>query len=567
MSSSTSSSTPPGDPPPFELLHYLPSHKALICTTCHYAIQPAAVSRHLKEIHQILRARRRPFMSYVSTLDLAAPERVIDIQTEIGNFPVDILPVIEGLMCRYEGCGHLCASTKRMRSHWVAEHGLAARVGVDWKTVRLQTFFRGNLLRYFTDGEVYDCGAKPVPVDGMNFEANLSPAEQLLHSLYVVEYETSISTDSNLFRIATPTVDTSEAAILHHFITNTASTLSTNPTTKLLWETTVPMLARSNAFLHHGILSCAALHLAQLHPHSSFTSQLTLLASQHQDTAMPHFQAVMTAVTPSNCDAVLAFAHLLIIISFAIDTQSQNQSQSQEQSPNQADTSNLMLVSPPAPPIPITTINGNTNAQEDNTILPPWLYLLRSGCSILCDIWDYLELGPISALAEQWDIPVHVPDGTPPLLLTHLLSLIPSATNPFSNNESDIEINVITHRKTWTEHEISTYITAARSLDLAFRCRAIMGSDFSTWDALRVWPMAIEQAYLDLLATGHEGALVLLGFYCVLLKKVETRWYFEGRAQRLLHSVLACLDERKDREKWREALRWAIEELGVEQHE
>ncbi len=36
--------------------------------------------------------------------------------------------------------------------------------------------------------------------------------------------------------------------------------------------------------------------------------------------------------------------------------------------------------------------------------------------------------------------------------------------------------------------------------------------------------MAISEAYLDMLARKHEGALVLLGFYCVLLKMVESRW-------------------------------------------
>ncbi|KAL2072436.1 hypothetical protein VTL71DRAFT_11779 [Oculimacula yallundae] len=560
--SSTSSSPPPADSLPSQLLHYLSSHKALICTTCHYAIQPNAIPRHLKDIHQIHRARRRPFMSYVSTLDLATPEQVIAIQAKLNVFPVEKLPVIDGLMCRYQGCGHLCASAKRMRSHWLAGHGVAARVGVDWRNVKLQTFFKGNLLRYFSDGVARDDGPKiaaDVVVDGMNFEYDIIGPVNIVPS-----------------RTPTPTIDTSDTALLHHFITNTASTLSTNPVTQLLWETTVPLLAQSNPFLHHGILACSALHLAHIYPHSPLNTQLTLLASQHQEIAMPLFSTVMTAVTPSNCDAVLAFAHLLIIISFAIDTQAQNrsESQNQNQSSPQSSTTHLMIVSPPAPPMPITTINGNSNAQEGDSILPPWLYLLRSGCSILCDVWDYLELGPISVLAEQWDIPVHVPDGTPPPLLAHLLSLIPSTPNPFLDSNLDVELDVninanvnARQQKTWTEHQISTYITAARSLDLAFRYRAILGKEFSTWDALRVWPIAIEQDYLDLLATEHEGALVLLGFYCVLLKMVEIRWYFEGRAQRLLRSVLACLDEGEDGRKWRGALRWAIKEVGIEGNE
>ncbi|KAG4430951.1 hypothetical protein IFR05_013559 [Cadophora sp. M221] len=494
MSSSTPSSTPPPDPLPSQLLQYLPDHKALICSKCHYAIQPTAISRHLKDIHQIHRARRRPFMSYVSSLDLATPEQAIDLQAKLKVFPIPGLPVVNGLMCKYEGCEHLCASTKRMRSHWLAVHGDAARVGLDWKPVRLQTFFRGNLLKYFSDRLALNGGAKSV-VNGF-------VADEMTY-----EHDTIIHEDIVPSRATSPTLDTSDAGLLKHFTTNTASTISTNPATRLLWETAIPFLAKNNIFLHHGILSCSALHLAHLHPSSAINAHLTLLASHHQDIAMPLFRKTMISVTPSNCDAVLAFAHLLIIISFASETQSQNRSKNQNDQ--------LMLVSSPVPPIPITTSNGNSNAQEGDSILPPWLYLLRSGCSILCDIWDYLELGPISALAGQWDIPVKVPDGTPSPLLSHLLSLIPNS--PVQNLTSTL------NQTSWTEHEITTYINSARSLDLAFRYRSILGTKFTTWDALRVWPISISEEYLNLLASRHEGALVLLGSYCVLLKMVEIR--------------------------------------------
>jgi len=113
-------------------------------------------------------------MSYVSPLDLATPEQVIQTQVKLKVFPVPELPVIGGLMCTYDECGHLCASGKRMKSHWLAVHGVAARVGLDWKAVKLQTFFRGNLLRYFTNEGMSDGGANAAinsdMADAMNFE-------------------------------------------------------------------------------------------------------------------------------------------------------------------------------------------------------------------------------------------------------------------------------------------------------------------------------------------------------------------------------------------------------------
>lgn len=135
---------------PHELLQYLSRYKVVVCTSCQYAVQPSAISRHLKDIHHIIRSHRRPFMQYVSTLDLDEPEQVIQSTNGSQEFPIPHLPVQEGLMCEYEGCSHLCASTKRMQSHWSAVHGRQGEPILDWRSVPLQTFFKGNLLRYFT---------------------------------------------------------------------------------------------------------------------------------------------------------------------------------------------------------------------------------------------------------------------------------------------------------------------------------------------------------------------------------------------------------------------------------
>ncbi|KAK0113818.1 hypothetical protein ONS95_014066 [Cadophora gregata] len=140
-----------------------------------------------------------------------------------------------------------------MRSHWLAVHGVAAKAGVDWKAVELQTFFRGNLLKYFTNGAVSDvepkCNIASSMVDIMNVEYDIVVPEN------VVPYATPPST-----------IDTSDSALLHHFITNTASTLSTTPAMQSLWENHIPLLAKTNFFLHLGILACSALHLAYLTP-------------------------------------------------------------------------------------------------------------------------------------------------------------------------------------------------------------------------------------------------------------------------------------------------------------
>lgn len=147
---SMSTAVPPSSlaPLPEELLRYLSPYRVVVCTSCRYAIQPKAIARHLKEIHRIQRSDRRFFMQYVTKFELAEHELVM--QYIPGEFPVPLLPVQSGLQCRSENCAYLSMTEKHMRHHWLSVHGRQGLAACDWQTAPLQTFFKGNLLRYFT---------------------------------------------------------------------------------------------------------------------------------------------------------------------------------------------------------------------------------------------------------------------------------------------------------------------------------------------------------------------------------------------------------------------------------
>ena len=59
-----------------------------------------------------------------------------------------------------------------------------------------------------------------------------------------------------------------------------------------------------------------------------------------------------------------------------------------------------------------------------------------------------------------------------------------------------------------------------------------------------VWPIRVEDSYIDLLSQGHPGAMILLAYYCVILKQLDGLWYFKGRPARLLTSIVRALDPR-----------------------
>jgi Orsellinic acid/F9775 biosynthesis cluster protein D len=135
-------------PPPEELLQYLSLYRVVVCTSCRYAVQPKAIARHLKEIHRIKGSDRQSYMHYVERFELADHELVLRYVPS--EFPVPLLPVYSGLQCRAKDCAYLCMAEKRMKHHWLSDHGRQGLESCDWQTALIQTFFKGNLLRYFT---------------------------------------------------------------------------------------------------------------------------------------------------------------------------------------------------------------------------------------------------------------------------------------------------------------------------------------------------------------------------------------------------------------------------------
>ena len=157
---SPGSSAPMANLTPSQLFHYLPDYRVLICRPCHYAIQPQGISRHLKKRHNVHRSSRRPFIAYVSNLDLAEPKDVI--LPVASSLPLNLLPIEDGWACDSGGCGHICVTSKRMKSHWRTVHQQKGEDGISWHPVKLQTFFRGNRVMYFEVSPTATPSTKPL---------------------------------------------------------------------------------------------------------------------------------------------------------------------------------------------------------------------------------------------------------------------------------------------------------------------------------------------------------------------------------------------------------------------
>ncbi|KAJ5478273.1 transcriptional regulator family: Fungal Specific TF [Penicillium desertorum] len=359
---------------PSQLLHYLPTYRVLICLRCNYAIQPGAVARHLKEIHHLHHLSRRPFVDYVSGFKLSQSSDVV--LPDEAQFPIPLLPVQNGLACTFAGCAHLCVTVKRMKQHWMSVHHISASdLGDFWDPVPLQTFFRGNALRYFTNPALL-ISTSSDKSDGLTNTTSLTPA----------------STEN---RESSPyqTLITSDAGLLDHYRNYTYKTLSCGPETDNALRIIVPQLANQFPFLLHGILSCSSLHLASIDPKNR--PYYTIQSIQHADQAAPAFRWATINVDSNNSQAVLAFAFFLVVYALASEPNDQ----------------------------PLFLSKDNNQGEDASSL--EWIEILRNGCSMLCPVWAELTTSPLAPFTALWRDDLGVPTNPNDPLLITLLSVIP----------------------------------------------------------------------------------------------------------------------------------------------
>jgi hypothetical protein len=307
--------------------------------------------------------------------------------------------------------------------------------------------------------------------------------------------------------VHTDTLSDSDSVLLRHYIASTSISIAHDKQSEALWQVTVPQLAYLHPFLLHAILACSALHLAYKYPAQQ--GQYLVEASSHQNIAMPQFRSAIENVDSDNCHSILVFSHLLVIYSFALERQDER----------------------------LFIVEGN-----ETDVSPSWLHFLRNGCLMVCSVWDLIEDGPVKELASQWEVPIEISEEGKLPLVDHLLSVIPSQDSQYA----------------WSVEECRLYTNTAIELGQAFACTRTLDEKFTTWDALRIWPMLISLGFMNLLNNWHPGALILLCHYCILLKKLEAHWYFEGRATRLLTTIFKHLDTR-----WHCFVKWPLEEIGI----
>lgn len=244
------------------LLKHNPEYGVLVCLKCHYAVQRSALDSHLLR-HKIYRDKRKRLVASVSHLEILEPDEVsVPAPT---SQALDHITKFSGLKCTVQQCGHLTVSMKRMKLHWKQAHDSPEFASNDLaRDVTLQTFFRGNKVRYFEVESAHTPDPRSSQPDTAAHRGSAGLAE--LSSTHDEEAPSTISTRSpNNSPAVADEPDLCLLRYFHHFVTATSNTLPfrDEPSSEeLYWEEIVVSTALQHHWLMHGLLAISACHMA-----------------------------------------------------------------------------------------------------------------------------------------------------------------------------------------------------------------------------------------------------------------------------------------------------------------
>lgn len=301
-------------------------------------------------------------------------------------------------------------------------------------------------------------------------------------------------------------IDSQSRELLYHYESTVHSTIDHNSKIDV-WKTQLPHLAISHPFLMHGVLALSALHLSHVTPSRSV--RLAATATLHEQLALPIFRKSIAEDNPSTIHAVFAFSTIVVL---------------------------YILGS--------CNLRDKARLPSNDDGLPHWFFALRGVVPLLTNNFPILASGPFGALLNrQKTLRQHSdsPNDVELAKLNVLFSPARDASLPMSL-ASLAELRI-----------------CEKALDQLREAYSLPHSKFNTWwnikSAVYAWAVVVSQEFVDLVVRRLPEALVILAYYCALVKRLNSCWYFAGIGEAMLGTIEETLTS-----EWLPWIRWAVEQ-------
>jgi hypothetical protein len=289
--------------------------------------------------------------------------------------------------------------------------------------------------------------------------------------------------------------------LMHHFSTSTCFTLTNNAELKDIWRTSVPRIAFEQPYVLQAMLALTALHIARYRPERR--EYYEAYAARELESALRQVSALLGHITEETCPAVLSFSLLVTLNSLATP---------QKQS-------NLLLVGE----------NG----------LGEWLYTFRGMGQIANGNWDSLLKSDLA-----------------PLLFAGEACCVCGPEVPPEKEALD-DLKEMLSKEMEAGPSCQAAIEAVDGLLVSFASLHNRPRLSCEAPSVLVWPCLVSEVFIRLLNEKESWSLVVLAYYCVLLKKAEGFWWMEGWPVCVLGRIWELLEVR-----FRLKIRWPMESIG-----
>ncbi|KAI1452708.1 hypothetical protein F4805DRAFT_446369 [Annulohypoxylon moriforme] len=305
-------------------------------------------------------------------------------------------------------------------------------------------------------------------------------------------------------RVVQPYDETSfsftDFGLYRHFVVSTAIAQADDSASIALWRDVVADLATQYPYLLHEILAIAALHRRSASPEQA--TYLERVAAEHQAKAIPLFRQALASISAETAPPLFACSCLFIPYHFAAAKDA---------------------LSP--------------LFNEETGTLAEWLILIQGCAAITMEQSATVMRSSLRALlGDLW---------TPKV-------------EDLSSGPTDARLVDLGLRLPITAEQRESYAQTLVKLRVCFYLSDKADSPLNRKNAaLRFPPLMYQNMRADL-AAKHPAALIVMAYWCVLLHRVEDRWWLKGRVKPLLLKIEELVPM-----QYRNLLDWPLGETRI----
>ncbi|KAK7588324.1 hypothetical protein V3481_007351 [Fusarium oxysporum f. sp. vasinfectum] len=284
-----------------------------------------------------------------------------------------------------------------------------------------------------------------------------------------------------------------DLALLHHWTLSASLDIVKSPAGDHYWQKTFPRIAFQHAFVMHGILSLAALHLAYRQPADK--RRLICIAAYHHNIALRGFQQGINQMSDDNSDALFVFSSLNIVYVLAF----------------------------------FGPLCDNSSAKRKSRILGDgWIPAIRGVNAVLHPVYERVCRGPLSNLTEIGYWEKLDPDQQSVVHDDHFRS-----AQEVWESSSDAHIY---DQTLYLLRKCNAYMGQFETMSREARAKWGYNQD---WSAPYIWLLATSKEYLELLQQRQPPALLIFAYFGTLTHALDGSWFMEGWGR----SIVGVADE------------------------